>query len=92
MRVAPDAENDPIMAAADDATTSIVQAQPILDLPEHDRFVFVMCVLEQYSIHDCALLLGKPPREIYEVWQRVSRQFLDVSEPAMAHNMSPSVN
>jgi DNA-directed RNA polymerase specialized sigma24 family protein len=28
------------------------------DLPPFERFVFVMSVLERYSVHECALLLG----------------------------------
>ena len=38
----------------------------VLRLADFDRFVFVMSVLEQYSEHDCALLLGCSPREIRE--------------------------
>jgi hypothetical protein len=30
----------------------------VFALGDHERFVFVMSVLEQYSQHDCALLLG----------------------------------
>lgn len=37
----------------EDASLKSVQ-----DLPPFDRFVFVMSVLERYSDHECALLLG----------------------------------
>jgi len=30
----------------------------VFELEDHERFVFVMSVLEHYSEHDCALLLG----------------------------------
>jgi DNA-directed RNA polymerase specialized sigma24 family protein len=42
--------------------------------PPLQRFVFVMCVLEGYSERECALLLGRPPRDVFEarieaLWQ-----------------------
>jgi len=36
----------------------------ILALPDFDRLVFVICVLEQYSIMDCALLLKRSPNDV----------------------------
>jgi hypothetical protein len=38
----------------------------LLQLADFDRFVFVMSVLEHYSEHDCALLLGCSVRDIRE--------------------------
>ena len=38
----------------------------VLRLADFDRFVFVMSVLEHYSEHDCALLLGCSARDIRE--------------------------
>ena len=32
--------------------------------PPLQRFVFVMSVLERYSVHECALLLGRTPRDV----------------------------
>ena len=43
----------------------------IFGLPELDRFVFVLCVLENCSVQDCALLLSKPPRLISDVLNRI---------------------
>jgi hypothetical protein len=42
--------------------------------PPFQRFVFVMSVLERYSEHECALLLRRPPRDVFEaricaLWQ-----------------------
>jgi hypothetical protein len=42
--------------------------------PPLQRFVFVISVLERYSEHECALLLGRPQRDIREarilaLWQ-----------------------
>jgi hypothetical protein len=43
-------------------------------IPPFQRFVFVMCVLERYSERECALLLGRTPRDVVEarllaLWQ-----------------------
>jgi hypothetical protein len=42
------------------------EVDAVLRLPDFDRFVFVMSVLEHYSEHDCALLLGCSARDIRE--------------------------
>jgi hypothetical protein len=55
-------------------------SESILDLPEFERFVFVICVLERYSTLDCALLLGKPTREVNEVRHRVGNQVGHIDE------------
>jgi DNA-directed RNA polymerase specialized sigma24 family protein len=36
----------------------------VLELEDFERFVFVMSVLEHYSHHECALLLGCPVLEV----------------------------
>jgi len=61
-------------SSPDDSLGAIAASESILDLPEFERFVLVICVLEHYSIHDCALLLGKSPRDIKEARQRVGNQ------------------
>lgn len=38
--------------------TGHVDADAVLRLADFERFVFVMCVLEHYRVHECALLLG----------------------------------
>jgi hypothetical protein len=43
----------------------------ILGLPECDRLVYVICVLERYSTQDCALLLGKSVRDIYRTLRQI---------------------
>ena len=58
----------------DDTLDAIAASESVLDLPEFERFVLVICVLEHYSIHDCALLLGRSPRDISEARQRVGNQ------------------
>jgi DNA-directed RNA polymerase specialized sigma24 family protein len=46
----------------------------VLALPDFERFAFVMSVLEHYSAHDSALLLGCSPREIREARARAVEQ------------------
>jgi DNA-directed RNA polymerase specialized sigma24 family protein len=43
----------------------------ILGLPECDRLVYVICVLERYSTQDCALLLGKSVREVDQTLRHI---------------------
>ena len=42
----------------------------VLGLEDYERFVFVLSVLEHYSQHDCALLLGCSVREVREAHVR----------------------
>jgi hypothetical protein len=51
--------------------------------PPFLRFVFVMTVLERYSDHECALLLGRTPRGVAEARTRALCQFSGVG-PAFA--------
>lgn len=64
----------------DDSPGTFVESGSILDLPELDRFVFVICVLERYSMYDCALLLGKSPRDVIEARERVGIQVGQMGE------------
>ena len=74
------ADNGLITFCPDYSSSAIAKSHPILDLPEFDRFVFVICVLERYSMHDCALLLGSSTRDIDEVRRRVVNQVAQISE------------
>jgi DNA-directed RNA polymerase specialized sigma24 family protein len=49
-------------------------ASAILALESFERFAFVVTVLEQYSEHECALLLGCAPWEIREARTRALEQ------------------
>lgn len=61
-----DAEEESVIGLpVEDPSGSRANSMPILDLPEFDRLVFVICVLERYSVHDCALLLGRSPTDVY---------------------------
>jgi hypothetical protein len=75
-----DVDSRSIAFSQDDSPGAIAESKSILDLPELDRFVFVICVLERYSMHDCALLLGRSPRDISEARQRVGNQVRQINE------------
>jgi DNA-directed RNA polymerase specialized sigma24 family protein len=75
-----DADNGSIAFFSDDSLGAMAESESIFDLPECDRFVFVICVLERYSMHDCALLLGRSPRDINEARQRVGNQVKQIEE------------
>jgi DNA-directed RNA polymerase specialized sigma24 family protein len=42
----------------------------VLGLADFERFVFVLCVLERYREHECALLLGCPASEVRDARTR----------------------
>jgi DNA-directed RNA polymerase specialized sigma24 family protein len=75
-----DADNGLIEFSQDYSPGAIAESESILDLPELDRFVFVICVLERYSMYDCALLLGRSLRDIHEARQRVGNQVGQIRE------------
>lgn len=50
--------------AGQSETGSTINA--ITRLGDRDRFIFIMSVLERYSVHECSLLLGCPPGIVIE--------------------------
>lgn len=51
----------------------------LLRLEDFERFVFIISVLEHYSEHDCALILGCSSREIREGRARALQELTDLS-------------
>ena len=49
----------------------------ILALRDFERIVFVLCVLERYSIRDCALLLGRSQQDVNAAKIRAIEQLAD---------------
>jgi DNA-directed RNA polymerase specialized sigma24 family protein len=43
-----------------------IEVDAVLGLADFERFVFVLCVLERYREHECALLLGCSASEVRE--------------------------
>jgi len=56
----------------------------VLGLEDFERFVLVMSVLERYSEHECALLLGCSVREIREARTHGLKELMD-----SGHKVSP---
>jgi DNA-directed RNA polymerase specialized sigma24 family protein len=75
-----DADIGAIPFFMDDAFGAIAEPESIVGLPDFDRFVLVICFLERYSEHECALLLGRSPREVNEARQRVGHQVRQIDE------------
>jgi hypothetical protein len=62
------------------ASISDHSIEAVLDLPAFERCAYVICVLERYSTNDCALLLGRSPREINQALDRVKNQETQMNE------------
>jgi DNA-directed RNA polymerase specialized sigma24 family protein len=75
-----DADTGLISFTPGDTLSALAEFESVLGLPDVERFVFVICVLEGYSPHDCALLLGRSPREIDEVRKRIAHQIVQIGE------------
>jgi hypothetical protein len=52
----------------------------VLELPEFDRLVFVICVLERLSILDCALLLRKSPNDVNDAIVHATNQIASLPD------------
>ena len=55
----------------------------ILTLPVLDRLCLVICVLERYSILDCALLLGRAPQEVHDAIARAINQVVRLEDRSL---------
>ena len=62
------------------------EIEAALTLEDFERFVFVMSVLEHYSQHDCALLLGCSLLEIREALPRAFEELAHSSHMVFPHN------
>src|SRR5207248_11758681 len=60
----------------------------VLGLRPFDRFVFVMSVLERYSDHDCAILLGCSRRDVLAAKTRALQQIGSVAELRLKQDAS----
>lgn len=45
-------------------TNAVPQSLAVINLPDFDRLVYVICVLEHYSVAHCALLLSRSLKEV----------------------------
>jgi len=56
---------------------SFAYSAGILELCDFDRLVYVICVLEHYTVRHCTLLLGRSPAEIREARNRALTRIAD---------------
>jgi DNA-directed RNA polymerase specialized sigma24 family protein len=61
-------------------------ADALLGLPDFDRFVFVLCVLEQYRENDCTLLLGCSASQVREAWTRAIETLTSIDQVVLSTN------
>lgn len=57
----------------------------IRSLPDLERVAFVICVMERYSILDCALILRKSPQEVHDAIVRATEQLAPMKEGENDH-------
>jgi DNA-directed RNA polymerase specialized sigma24 family protein len=60
-----------------------VSITAVLALPEFERFVFVMSVLERYSDQDCSVLLGCSRREVALARMQAAEHLASLAEPSV---------
>lgn len=59
---------------------ALQESGAILALPDFDRLVFVICVLERYSILDCALLLRRSPKDVNNARMQAINRVVPIEE------------
>ena len=55
-------------------TEELRESVAVLDLPDVDRLAFVICVLERFSVLDCALLMRKSPKDVCDAVERATNR------------------
>jgi len=65
-----------------------LQIDAVLELEDFERFVFAMCVLENYSQRDCALLLECSLSAIREGLARAFAELVDASRRFLSLNQA----
>jgi DNA-directed RNA polymerase specialized sigma24 family protein len=61
-------------------------AEAVLRLPDFERFVFVMCVLERYRKSECALLLGCSASQVHEACSRAIQVLASIGQVSFSGN------
>lgn len=74
------AHHEQVALSPDYYLGAVAASESILGLPAFERLVFVICVLEGYSIRDCALLLRRSPLDISEARERVVNQIEHIDQ------------
>jgi len=72
--------NSASIEANDKTAAERPEIAAVLGLQAFDRFVFVMSVLEDYSDHDCSILLGSTRRDVLAARVRALRKIGSAAE------------
>ena len=83
--IQPSANDEPQAEVEALANEMDASARSFLRLNRFDRFVFVVSVLEGYTLRECAVLLNAGPREVEQARVRALKQIADGSQ-----NISPA--
>lgn len=73
-------ESDSHLQSSEHRIETLQDSLAILTLPDFDRLAFVICVLERYSIQDCALLLKRSPKDVNDARVRAINQVVAAEE------------
>jgi hypothetical protein len=60
-----------------------VSITAVLALPEFERFVFVMSILERYSDQDCSVLLGCSRRDVVLARTQAAEHLASLAQPSV---------
>ena len=60
--------------------TTVPESLAVLNLPDFDRLVYVICVLEHYSIAHCALLLSRSEKDVNDARVRATTRVVVAEE------------
>jgi DNA-directed RNA polymerase specialized sigma24 family protein len=71
----------PYYSRQSSASDQPLDAFAVLGLKDFERFVVIMSVLEHYSLHDCALLLGCTTSEVREARARALENLAAARQP-----------
>ena len=66
--------------------TRHLDVDAVLGLADFERFVFVLCVLERYREHECALLLGCSVSEVRDTRTRAMEELASSGEVASSRS------
>jgi DNA-directed RNA polymerase specialized sigma24 family protein len=61
-------------------TTAVPESLAVLNLPDFDRLVYVICVLEHYSLAHCALLLSRSEKDVNDARLRATIRVVTAEE------------
>ena len=71
---------DICLQASNNRSGTLTDSRVVLQLPDVERLAFVICVLERYSVLQCALLLRKTPKEVHDAIEHAASRIASLEE------------